>query len=67
MDKYSTNLTIIDKSIDGVLGSRTRDGRMEGAAKSTELWQHPLKFLFMMQLHHMEAPEHDVLNNFVGP
>ena len=39
-DKYSTN-TINDKSIDGVLGTRTRGGRMAGANESTELWQHP--------------------------
>ena len=36
-----TNLTFIDKSIDGVLGTRTRGGRMEGADESTELWRHP--------------------------
>ena len=33
--KYSTN-TINDKSIDGVPGTRTRDGRMVGADESTE-------------------------------
>ena len=42
-DKYSSNFTINDKSIDGVLGSRTRGGRMEGADGSTELWRHPPK------------------------
>ena len=36
-----TNLTIIDKSVDGVLDSRTRDGRMEGTDESTKLWRHP--------------------------
>ena len=36
-DKYSTNFTINAKSIDGVLGSRTQGGRMEGADGSTEL------------------------------
>ena len=41
MDKSSTNLTIIEKSVDGMLGSRTWGGRMEGADKSTELWWHP--------------------------
>ena len=41
MDKYSTNLTINEKSVDGTLGSQTRGGRMEGADESTELWQHP--------------------------
>ena len=44
-DKYSTNFTINDKSIDGVLGSRTRGGMMEGADESTELWQHPFGFI----------------------
>ena len=29
-DKYSTNFTMNDKSIDGVLGSRTQGGMMEG-------------------------------------
>ena len=29
-DKYSTNLTINDKSVDDVLGTRTRVGRMVG-------------------------------------
>ena len=29
-DKYSTNLTKNGKSINGVLGTRTKDGRMEG-------------------------------------
>ena len=31
------NLTINDKSIDGVLGTRTWGGKMEGADESTEL------------------------------
>ena len=31
------------KSVDGVLGTQTWDGRMEGADESTELWRHPLK------------------------
>ena len=35
-----TNLTINDNSIDGLLGSRTWGGRMEGADESTELWRH---------------------------
>ena len=39
-DKYSTN-SINDKNLDGVLGTRTRGGRMVGAYKSTELWRHP--------------------------
>ena len=31
----------LKKSIDGVLGIRTRGGRMEGANECTELWRHP--------------------------
>ena len=41
-DKYSTNLTINDKSIEGVCGTQTRDGRMVGADETTELWWHPI-------------------------
>ena len=40
-DKYSTNLTIKYKSVDGVLGTRTWGGRMVAADESTELWRHP--------------------------
>ena len=36
-----TNFTINVKSIDGLLGSRTRSSMMEGADESTELWRHP--------------------------
>ena len=32
---------LIDKIVDGVLGTQTRGSRMEGADKSTELWRHP--------------------------
>ena len=39
--KYSTNFTINEKSVDGMLGSRTRGGRFEGADESTELRRHP--------------------------
>ena len=39
-DKYSTN-TINDRSIDGVLGTRTRGSMVVGADKSTELWRYP--------------------------
>ena len=34
-------MTIHDISVDGVLGNRSWGDRMEGADKSTELWQHP--------------------------
>ena len=35
--------TQIEKSIDGVLGIRTRGRRMVGADETTELWQPPRK------------------------
>ena len=38
-DKYSTKFDY--KSVDGVLGIRTRDRRMVGANESTELWRLP--------------------------
>ena len=44
-DKYSTN-TVNEKSVYGVLGTRTQGGRMAGADKSTELWRHPMKNKF---------------------
>ena len=40
-NKYSRNITVNDKSIDGVLGTQTWGSRMVGADKSTELWRHP--------------------------
>ena len=40
-DKYSTNLTINEKNIDGVHGSQTQGDNMEGGDESTELWRHP--------------------------
>ena len=49
MDKYSSNLTLNDKSINGVLGSRTRGGRMEATFKSTELRRHPPRKCFFTQ------------------
>ena len=45
--KYSTNLTINYKSIDGVLGTWTRGSRMVDADESTELWRHPLFYLIL--------------------
>ena len=49
-DKYSTNLTVNDKSVDGVLGTRTRGGSMVGADASTELWRHPFSFILIRLL-----------------
>ena len=45
LDKYSAN-TINDKSIDGVLGTRTRGGRIVGADESTELGVTPSYFTY---------------------
>ena len=35
-----------EKSVDGVLGTQAWGGMMEGADKSTELWRHPIIYLF---------------------
>ena len=40
-DKYSTNLTRNDESLDGILGTQTRGGSMVGANETTELLRHP--------------------------
>ena len=39
-DKFSTNLTINDQSIYGLLGTQTQSRRMVGADESIELCQH---------------------------
>ena len=36
-------LKVNDKSVDGVLGTRTQGGRMIGIDESTKLWRHPIK------------------------
>ena len=43
---HMTNLTVNNRRIDGVLGTRTRGGRMVGADKSTELLRHTWNLLF---------------------
>ena len=48
--KYSTNLTMNHKSIDGALGTQTRGGWMEGVYESTELWRHPNQFFACFHL-----------------
>ena len=40
----------IDKSVDGVLGTQTQGGRMEGKDKSTELWRHPVRYTSFLPL-----------------
>ena len=37
------NDIIVQKSVDGVLGTQTWGGRMVGTDESTELWRHPQK------------------------
>ena len=40
-DKYSTNWTIHDKSVNDVLGTGTQGVRIDGVDETTELWLHP--------------------------
>ena len=44
---FLITISIIEKSIDGVLGIRTRSRRMVGADETTELWR-PLQFNEML-------------------
>ena len=44
-DKYTTNLTLNDTCLDGVLETWTQGDRMVGTDKSNELWQHPNHYL----------------------
>ena len=48
MTNVAQILTINGKSVDGVLGTRTQCGRMEGADESTELWRHPKYCIFYL-------------------
>ena len=48
----------IEKSLDGVLGTRTRGGMMEGADESTELLRHPIAILFTRNGFFNEDEEH---------
>ena len=45
---HDTIQTQIDESVDGMLGTGTRGGRMEGADVSTELWRHPYYLIFLV-------------------
>ena len=53
--KYCTNLTINDKSIDGVLGTQIQGVRIEGTDESTELWWNPyiLQYFIAKQVKQM--------------
>ena len=44
-DKCITNLTNKDKSLDGLLRTRTWGGRIIGADESSELWWNPVTVL----------------------
>ena len=39
---FLDTISIIEKSVDGVLGIRTRGRRMVGADETTELWRPPM-------------------------
>ena len=41
---YCKNLTISDKALNDVFGTRTWGGRMVGSDESTVLWRHPIRF-----------------------
>ena len=56
-DKYSTN-TINEKSVDGVLGTRTRGGKMVGADESTELGGTPTFMFVACLLLHCVGRQH---------
>ena len=45
-NKYTIWTIQIEKSVDGVLGTQTQGGRIDGADKSTELWQNPYSIFF---------------------
>ena len=48
-DKYDTDVTKNDKSIDGLLGTGTQGGgRMVGAYESTEIWWDPYYYLHIV-------------------
>ena len=64
--KYSTNWTLNYKSIDGVLRSKTRCSRMEGADKSTELWWHP-KILFCPKQYNILTYDYRFTRQFQNP
>ena len=46
ISQWKDNCSKIDKSVDGVLGSRTQVSRMEGADKSSKLWRHHIRHIF---------------------
>ena len=50
----------LEKSVDGVLGIRTRGGRMEGANESTELQRHPDCYLFLNRVSFLIAKFYEI-------
>ena len=48
----SGNLTINDESLDGMLGTQTYGGRIEGG----ELWQHPLLYVLFTYYFNVPTP-----------
>ena len=51
---FLITISIIEKSIDGVLGIRTQGRRMVGADETTELWR-PLKLRVIIRIFHSRA------------
>ena len=47
-DKYSINVTINYKGVDGMLGTRTQGSKMIGADESTKLWRHPNSIFLLL-------------------
>ena len=61
-DKYSTNLTINYKRVNGELGTRTWGGRMKDTDKSIELYWHPfIHTIFNVRLVHKFELNKDLL------
>ena len=46
---YTISIIQIEKSVDGVLGTRTRGRRMVGADETTELWRPPKCQAFLLK------------------
>ena len=61
---HSSNIN--GKSIDGVLGTRTQGGRMEGTDESTELWRHllPSVYLILILCTLLSSPVREFVNYF---
>ena len=61
--KYITKLAINDKSVDGVLGTRTRGDIMVDADESTELWWRPLATFLKCPIEKVTMKMHSFVKN----